>query len=147
MDTDSIIYTYGEGEYCPKLGSKLGEWTDEIAEKYGPQVEIVEYVANAPKSYSLRLSNGDEIVKLKGVTQNVMNRENVNFSSIYNCVQDKIFGNGQVKIVADVPLNFVRNKIVQTIVNRPGKKVMGFKYNKCRMLSGTYKTVPFGYNP
>src|SRR5260221_12702830 len=87
-DTDSIIFTHKRGEYAPKLGTMLGQWTDEIKEKYGPCVMIAEFVASGPKSYDLRLTNCQEIVKIRGFTITLFNKNSVNFKAIYNCVNE-----------------------------------------------------------
>lgn len=56
-DTDSLIYIEHENlQYSPKIGSAVGQLTDEIA-KYGTHAYISEFVCIAPKSYSLRITN------------------------------------------------------------------------------------------
>lgn len=62
MDTDSVIYLDDEEKPALKMGSYLGDLTDELAEKGS----IVEFVSSGPKCYAYRTSNGAEEVKTKG---------------------------------------------------------------------------------
>ena len=56
FDTDSIIFISRPGEYEPKLGNYLGEFTNEIDPKDGNY--IVEFVSAGPKNYAYLLDTG-----------------------------------------------------------------------------------------
>jgi hypothetical protein len=174
FDTDSIVFTAGPGEYRPEIGAKLGEWTDETVEKFGPTVEIVEFVANAPKSYAERYSNGEEMVKIRGFTQTLASRDSVNFASIYNCVmcglnmcennasagdlasigqqhQQSAAGIAPTHIckrviTSEQPLHFVRNKLRSEIKRVHQVKTTGLNISKRRRIDGTFNTEPYGYD-
>lgn len=77
-DTDSIIYLLDDNpEMNIKSSSKLGEWKDECEGDV-----ITDFVSIAPKSYAYKMSNGEVVVKCKGVTLNHENSNIVNFDSM-----------------------------------------------------------------
>jgi hypothetical protein len=169
FDTDSIIYTYKEGEYEPPFGAMLGDWQDEITDKYGSDVTILQFVATGPKSYALKLSNGMTIVKMKGLYQNRSNSSIISFRTLNNFVQAKYneIGNENVNVNGNeieqatsrkrkaiqpisvpINLNMKRDKYRSEIYNRPTKKVFNFNYTKRMKLCDTnnpFITYPYGY--
>ena len=77
-DTDSVIYLlHDDPEMNIKSSSKLGEWKDECEGEY-----ITDFVSIAPKSYAYKMSNGEEVVKCKGVTLNYENSKVVTFEAM-----------------------------------------------------------------
>lgn len=84
-DTDSVIYLLSENEEENiKSSSKLGEWKDECEGEY-----ITDFVSIAPKSYAYNMSNGDRVVKCKGVTLNYENSKIVTFDTLKDLVEGK----------------------------------------------------------
>jgi hypothetical protein len=173
FDTDSIIFTHKHGEYKPKMGSKLGEWGDEILSQFkDDSVYIQKYSSMGPKAYSLVLSNGIEINKLKGLTQNLLNKPNINFNKMRRCIpgygeevenEEDVGGFEEERDEVEVeegreiapsesailclkPINFVRNKFANTIHNNPATKTVKFNYFKRRRIDDSFDTVPHGYN-
>ena len=155
MDTDSLIYTVKNGEYEPKLGSMLGQYTDEILSNYGEQYYISEFVATGPKSYGINIKKeGDDegkenksVIKIKGITQNLLNATKLSFSNLKKHIEN-IRSNGATdldRINVIRPINFVRDKFKSTITNKPGVKVLTLKYNKRVRKDGLYITYPYGY--
>ncbi len=147
LDTDSLIFTHQKGEYEPPSGDKLGEWVNEIPEN----VEIEEYVATGPKSYALRLSNGEVRIKSKGISQNLNNSSQLSFHSMKESVDQMIrqcssrLAQG---IIIENSLNFVRNKVDCIIKNIPNQKCLTFNYNKRVKYADSdnmYITYPYGY--
>ena len=52
--SDSVIYVTRPGDiYHPKMGSFLGEMTDEL-EEYGEGASITEFISGGPKNYGFR---------------------------------------------------------------------------------------------
>jgi hypothetical protein len=77
-DTDSVIYLlHDDPKMNIKSSSKLGEWKDECEGEY-----ITDFVSIAPKSYAYKMSNGEEVVKCKGVTLNYENSKVVTFEAM-----------------------------------------------------------------
>lgn len=87
-DTDSIVFVERpNARYTPKIGTCIGELTDEIADRFGTGAYISEFVSTAPKTYALKVRFSDqdntaaaaaaqdciEIVKCKGYTANNVN--------------------------------------------------------------------------
>jgi len=147
FDTDSIIFTQKPGEYEPLLGDKLGDWSNEIPDG----VKILEFVATGPKSYSLKLSNGKSIVKVKGITRNYSNREKISFDSLKKSVfimtenKSNELTDG---IIVTNKLHFCRDKVKSKISNKPMSKKLSFKYTKRVKYSNKndpFITYPFGY--
>jgi hypothetical protein len=84
-DTDSVIYLLSDDENLNiKSSSKLGEWKDECEGDY-----ITDFVSIAPKSYAYKMSNGDQVVKCKGVTLNYENSKVVTFETLKDLVIGK----------------------------------------------------------
>lgn len=64
-DTDSVIFVQPQDRPCPLYeGTCLGEWTNELE----PGDYIVEFMSTGPKSYAYRTANGDEVMKIKGIS-------------------------------------------------------------------------------
>lgn len=81
-DTDSVIYLLSDNEEENiKSSSKLGEWKDECEGEY-----ITDFVSIAPKSYAYKMSNGERVVKCKGVTLNYENSKVVTFETLKDLV-------------------------------------------------------------
>src|SRR5258706_3167306 len=155
FDTNSIVYTYKQGEYQPRLGSILGEWQDEIAEKYGSEIEIDEFTATGPKSYSLKLSNNESIIRMKGMHQNRSNvriishkvlKDFVKYTYNYSSRDQSKYVNNP--IVVPINMNLKRDKYNGDIYKVPTKKVFSFKYTKRMKLcvsNNPFITYPYGY--
>ena len=73
-DTDSVIYKHIVGEYNPPLSECVGGMTDELGGSH-----ITECVSNGPKNYTIRTSDGKQIVKVKGFTLNYVASNKLNF--------------------------------------------------------------------
>jgi hypothetical protein len=147
MDTDSILYVSIHGEYEPDEGDMLGCWMDEIKNKYGREVYIVEYCGLAPKVYGMKLSNNVTIVKVKGATLNILNSQTITFETLKNFatfIHDNNVESEEAIYVEQI-LNFVRNKITGQIVNKPNRKILSLTYDKRQMHFGDYCTYPYGF--
>ncbi|MCP4588897.1 hypothetical protein, partial [Pseudoalteromonas sp.] len=75
FDTDSIIWSWREGQPRLELSDFVRQFKDEIVDEYGLGARITMFFANALKSYGYVVQLPDGSVKtcskLKGITQNV----------------------------------------------------------------------------
>ncbi len=127
-----------EGEYLPKLGDFLGDFTDEINPKEGNYIK--EFVSGGPKNYAYKLDTGITDCVVKGYAINNLTNLLLNFDSIKECVDDS-------KKEIQIPqLKFIKNKSNWQIETQiKDKKYNCLTYNK-RVLLSDGKTLPYGYN-
>lgn len=75
VDTDSCIYVNKlDGPRVP-LGDFLGEWTNEITPKNGPDSYITHFACGGPKNYAYIINNGKKHRKIRGFTLNFKNSQ------------------------------------------------------------------------
>ena len=97
-DTDSIVFLYPK--YLPTLASKgLGNWVDEM--KSG--IKITEFIALAPKTYMLVMTDGQNSIKAKGLCMTISNRvkttpETLKFLLLMKLVDNVILDEDKEKI-------------------------------------------------
>lgn len=149
-DTDSVIYIDHIDdpiEYKPKLGSNIGELTDEIS-KYKKGGYVSEFVSVGPKSYSLRIKNTEddeviEISKLKGFICTEASKKQLSFENykkmVFGC--DNI-GVDSHTIYSDT--NNINRKKYFKIVTVEQQKRFGFTFDK-RVVINDFKTIPYGF--
>lgn len=136
-DTDSILYSTKPGEYEPKLGTNLGEFTNEIDPEDGTCIK--EFVSAGKKNYGFMTDTGVTHLTVKGFTFNYLTSLKLTFDSIKEVVLDK----QGYKIICE-QLLFSRNKKLQTIQTGVQQKQYGFVYDT-RSLFDNFTTLPFGY--
>ena len=162
-DTDSILYSYREGETCLPLGNYLGDLCNELScDKIGCKNNcvngehfIVEYVSCGPKNYAYILDNGAVTCKVRGFSLNYNGSRIINFQSMKNalfmwyegkmndCIDEKS-DNVNENTLISVATSILRNKHTISVYNRKVPKHYGIVYDK-RALRSDYETVPFGY--
>ena len=76
-DTDSVIYSWKEGQCQIEIGDYLGEMTDELDGEH-----IVEFVSGGAKNYGYQTSGGKFECKVRGFTLNVRGREKLNYHTM-----------------------------------------------------------------
>ncbi|KAK9395671.1 hypothetical protein NXF25_019032 [Crotalus adamanteus] len=141
-DTDSVIFVSREGAWTPPLGDYLGQLTSEIP----PNTTITEFVAAGPKTYAYALSNGETVLKVKGITLNCGNSNKVNFDSLKDLVDDYcVSGAERKKEIGVEQLGIVRVKKNWTLETRVLRKTLKVVYNKRLLKSEDYCTLPYGY--
>ena len=59
VDTDSCVYVSKPGGPQPALGDFLGDLTNEITPKHGPEAYITQFVCGGPKNYAYKVSDGN----------------------------------------------------------------------------------------
>ena len=138
FDTDSIIYvTRPEDTYQPKIGTYLGEWTNEIDSREGNH--IVEFVSAGPKNYAYKLDTGVTHCTVKGFTLNYLASLKITFDSI----RELVCKNQSDKIAVD-QLQFKTSKKDWSIKTNIVQKYYGFVYDK-RVMLENFDTNPYGY--
>ena len=121
------------GEYEPKLGEFLGEFTDELQckdigckEKGCTKTHyITEFISAGPKNYSFKTDIGTTMCKVRGFTLNKTNKLLINFDSMKEMVTAP-HGHSVTKKISE-PCTITRHKHCCSIYNRPQTKV----YRKC----------------
>lgn len=137
FDTDSIFFISRPGEYEPKLGDFLGEFTNEINPDEGEFIQ--EFVSAGPKNYSYRLNTGVTHCTVKGFTLNYQASQKINFETMKRIVQHQ-----QGEKIAVDQLKFSRNKHDWSITTSVIQKQYGFVYDK-RVIKEDFTTLPYGY--
>ena len=150
MDTDSLIYVSRDGDYEPKLGDYLGEFTNELTCK---AVEckkidckerhyIAEFLSAGPKNYSYRTDIGTSNCKVRGFTLNKTNSLLINFDFMKELV---ITPDGtNISRTITEPTKITRHKTKSVIYNRPLFKTYKKLYDK-RVVLPNYETRPYGF--
>lgn len=139
FDTDSIIFVSRPGEYCPKLGDFLGEFTNEIDPKEGDYIE--EFVSGGPKNYAYKLNTGVTHCVVKGFSLNYIADQKINFDSLLDIVSnDELFN----QTISVDQLVFARNKYTWSVETNITAKMYRFVYTK-RYLLANLLTLPYGF--
>lgn len=141
VDTDSLIFVSSPDKPEPRLGSSLGELTDEITPEFGLSSKGIAFVSTGPKSYSLKVrkSNGDIdfIVKCKGFSITNELSDKINFESMEQIVKGDIYSI-KTNSVRFQPMKYGGVKISDN------KKTLKNTYTKRRIIED-YKTLPWGF--
>lgn len=133
----------GENDAKIQTSSKLGELSDEILEKYGPDCKIISFVSGGCKNYSYKIKNSltntiIEVTKVKGITLHHSNSEIINYDSIFQCVEDM---EAKDKIVDSRIFERDLGGHVNVLKR---KKIYRSVINKRRRLNN--RTYPYGYD-
>jgi hypothetical protein len=137
-DTDSVVFKVKQGQVMPELGPYLGEFTNELPEG----THITEFGSGGPKNYAYRVSNGDEVVKVRGFTLNSRNRKVINADSVLDLIQRKDF---TTTLHTHDPMKITRNKRTFEISNRQETKKYKLCFSKRQLQAGSYVTQAFGF--
>src|SRR6185437_304948 len=81
-DTDSIMYVKSLGDRSLIEGDIFGQWAEEKVSKIG----ITGFIGMGPKSYALKLVNGSEKIKQKGVSYAYSHRNLINYQVLKEAV-------------------------------------------------------------
>jgi hypothetical protein len=106
-DTDSIIYAPSIAEYNIPEGNCLGDWeTEKFQTKNGG---IGKFVSIGPKSYCITANNGQEEMKLKGVSLKYAHERMINGS-----IMEDVLKRGRVLSLPQLNFDYEVNKGIST---------------------------------
>lgn len=138
-DTDSIVYVYDPLLYNVPTGGMLGQWEEEDCSKTG----ILEFVGWGPKTYALRLADGSEVVKAKGISLNYATQNLFNFEIMKREVLRFInTGKMESQFIPQFTFEWSVVKEMQTVRSLKAAKIC--KDELKGKLVGSY-LYPFGY--
>jgi hypothetical protein len=126
----------GEYDVFPAMGDSLGELTNEL--KSGTY--ITKFITTGPKSYAYRCSDGEEVVKFKGLTLNHKNQSLMNFEAVLNLLLER---NSKVKLKPGIL--FIRDKYNGRIFTGKLNKTASCTFDK-RIVTEDFVTVPYGFH-
>ena len=134
-DTDSCVFKHSAGDPMPELSNLLGGLVSELP----TGVHITDFVATAPKSYSMKLSNGECVTKIKGFQLNHFNSQVLNFEALKNMVF-----NQDLEIKTLNTCQIKRDKKNFQIRSVDEVKKHSFTFTQ-RQIKEDFTTLPFGY--
>ncbi len=146
FDTDSVIYLTNPGDtYHPKLGSWLGELTDEIQDEFGTQAKMDTFASAGPKNYGYRVKKQDGTfaykVKIRGFRLQYAASLQLNLKTLKKKVAAFVKHGDTSRIGVTQPqITRSHNRQVTT---RDTRKQYGVVYKKRRVMRD-YNTLPFG---
>lgn len=141
MDTDSVMFSYRDGELLPSTSMRIGDMSDEIKDEYGENAYIKRFCSIGCKSYCMDIEDGSGqskyVNKFKGITCGFATELVVNFNSI----REIIYDHDKSYQVPQKRFKINREYIIDT---EQYDKKLRFTFNKRRVLDD-YETEPFGY--
>ena len=139
-DTDSVIYSWKEGQPQIATGDFLGEMTDELD---GDSIQ--EFVSGGAKNYGYHTVGGKFCCKVRGFTLNVRGRARLNYQSMKEHIMDTLTQEEQADpIPVENPHHFVRDTTNKKIKLDRQTKQYRLVFDK-RVVDGTH-SLPFGYH-
>ena len=115
-DTDSIYYIYDPALYNAPTSTALGGLEEETISKDG----IIEFVAPAPKSYSILTRTGETLTKAKGISSKYAHRNIVNFKVMKDMVQ------GHLNSILVPQMTFIKKGIGHSTFTKHFLKLLKF---------------------
>ena len=139
-DTDSVIYSWKEGQPWIPTGNFLGEMTDELDGD-----TITEFVSGGAKNYGYRTAGGQVCCKVRGFTLNVRGRAALNYDSMRAHILDTLTQEEPADAIPVVnPHHFKRDQTNKKMKKGPLTKQYRLVFDK-RVVDGTH-SLPFGYH-
>ena len=135
FDTDSVIFKFSPGLYCPPIGDYLGDLTSEL----GKDEYITTFCSTGPKSYAFTTNKGNKVCKVKGITLNFRNSLIINEETMYKIVHNHI-----TEVKAMYPHMIKKVKKHAMIHNGKQEKTFRKVYEK-RYILPNFDTLPWGY--
>ena len=124
FDTNSVIFKYLPGMYCPPVGGYLEALTSEL----GHNECITTFCSTWPKSYTYTTNKGNNVCKIKGISLNFRNSLTVNLDTLKKIVHDEI---KDVKVVYPNMINIVKKDFV--VHNVKQEKICRMVYESERL--------------
>ena len=139
-DTDSVIYSWKEGEEWIPTGNFLGDMTDELDGD-----TITEFVSGGAKNYGYRTAGGNFCCKVRGFTLNVRGRAVLNYDSMKRHILETLTQEETAEAIPVTnPYHFKRDQTNKRIKTGPLTKQYHLVFDK-RVIDGTH-SLPFGYH-
>ncbi|XP_052125924.1 uncharacterized protein LOC127749915 [Frankliniella occidentalis] len=144
-DTDSCAYISRPGEPELRLGTHLGDLTDQVSEQFGPGSFILEMVCAGPKNYSYLVAKGGDpnnvgvVIKVRGININKSCDQLVTFHNLKAMVLGQ-----KDAITVPIPRQIARLPGWRVVTRDTSKKWQA--KNSKRRRVGEGDTVPHGYN-
>ena len=141
-DTDSIIYTWKEGQPFVPTGIFLGQMTDELEGD-----TIVEFGSSGPKSYSYQTAGGKSECKNKGTKSSYAINQVLNCDSMLHHIKQELCNPLRMRraMAIEIKDHFVRDNTHKTVGLTDLVKVFGVNWDKRVVDKSTGKSYPFGY--
>ena len=141
-DTDSVIYSYKEGEVQIPTGNFLGEMTDELN---GDVIQV--FGSAGPKSYSYRTIWGKTECKNKGIKDTDAIKQILNCETMLTHVKAELLNPQETRRELEVEIknHFVRDSTKKSIHLEDMTKTFGVTWDKRVVDRTSGKTYPFGY--
>ena len=138
-DTDSVIYSWKEGDNWIPTGPFLGEMTDELDGD-----TITEFVSGGAKNYGYRTAGGKFCCKVRGFTLNVRGRAALNYDSMRAHILDTLTQEEPSDAIpVNNPHHFARDTTHKRIKLVQQTKQYRLVFDK-RVIDGTH-SLPFGF--
>ena len=139
------------GDPHPALGDFLGDLTNEITPKHGPDAYITLFVRGGPKNYAYKVSDGKTHCKIRGLNLNYKNSLVLNFESLkeivckYGSKPVRTSKNeNKLKIVNECKIT--TEKWTRRIVNKREEKEYQVVFDKRIIVDKGQDSTPYGYH-
>ena len=141
-DTDSVIYSYKEGEVKIPTGVFLGQMTDELE---GDAITV--FGSAGPKSYCYQTAKGKTECKNKGTKSSYKINQVLNCSSMMNHIEKELKDPLEQRRLMEIEIknHFVTDNTNKTVSLTDLVKVFGVNWDKRVVEKTTGVTYPYGY--
>ena len=140
-DTDSVIYSWKEGQEWIPTGDYLGEMTDELDGD-----TITEFVSGGAKNYGYKTAGGNVCCKVRGFTLNVRGRAVLNYDSMRAHILETLEEEEPAEPMAVVnPNHFQRDPTAKKLKLVRQEKRYRLVFDKRVIDRHTKHSYPFGY--
>ena len=150
MDTDSVIFSYKNGDIKPATGDYLGNLTDEIIKDYGENAICTKFCSLGPKVYAMEILSENSPqpfvpIKVKGISLTEKVLDLVNFKTFITLAKEFVENEGDVIKCQEIklPQMQIRPTKLQTIETKYFEKIFRTMSEKRRIIGND--TLPFGY--
>ena len=140
-DTDSVIYSWKEGQPQIPTGDFLGDMTDELD---GDTIQ--EFVSGGAKNYGYETVGGKFCCKVRGFTLNVRGREVLNYHTMKQQILETLEDEEPAdSIVVTNPNHFQRDQTNKKLKLTRQDKQYRLVFDKRVIHRTTKRSHPFGY--
>ena len=140
-DTDSVIYTWKEGQTKIEIGDFLGDMTDELDGDV-----IKEFVSGGAKNYGYKTVGDKYVCKVRGFTLNVRGREKLNYTTMKQHIVDTLEDEEQAEPISVInPNHFHRDQTAKKMKLVHQEKKYRLVFHKRVIDRDSKRSYPFGY--